>query len=64
MVHTAVWKRPVEGPRLVRRLEIDGGGPVVLQHAGCGQDINDVREWHVPGGQTARLTSSPAHGRP
>ena len=51
MVHTAVWKRPVEGPRLVRRLDIDGGGPVVLQHAGCGQDINDVREWHVPGGQ-------------
>ena len=33
------------------RLDIDGGGPVVLQHAGCGQDINDVREWHVPGGQ-------------
>ena len=51
MVHTAVWKRPVEGPRLVRRLDIDGGGPVVLQHSGCGQDINDVREWHVPGGQ-------------
>ena len=47
MVHTAVWKRLVEGPRL----DIDGGGPVVLQHAGCGQDINDVREWHVPGGQ-------------
>jgi ferredoxin-NADP reductase/MOSC domain-containing protein YiiM len=23
-VHTAVWKRPVEGPRLVRRLNIDG----------------------------------------
>ena len=51
MVHTAVWKRPVEGPRLVRRLDIDGGGPVVLQHAGGGEDINDVREWHVPGGQ-------------
>jgi len=47
MVHAAVWKRLVEGPRL----DIDGGGPVVLQHAGCGQDINDVREWHVPGGQ-------------
>ncbi|HEX4659188.1 MAG TPA: MOSC and FAD-binding oxidoreductase domain-containing protein [Streptosporangiaceae bacterium] len=26
MVHTAVWKRPVEGPRLVRRLNIDGDG--------------------------------------
>src|SRR5260370_2625720 len=26
MVHTAVWKRPAEGPRLVRRLNIDGEG--------------------------------------
>ncbi len=25
-VHTAVWKRPVEGPRMVRRLNIDGDG--------------------------------------
>jgi ferredoxin-NADP reductase/MOSC domain-containing protein YiiM len=25
-VHTAVWKRPVEGPSLVRRLNIDGDG--------------------------------------
>ena len=25
-VHTAVWKRPAEGPRLVRRLNIDGDG--------------------------------------
>src|SRR6266567_3942653 len=25
-VHTAVWKRPVEGPRLVRRLNVDGDG--------------------------------------
>jgi ferredoxin-NADP reductase/MOSC domain-containing protein YiiM len=25
-VHTAVWKRPVNGPRLVRRLNIDGDG--------------------------------------
>jgi ferredoxin-NADP reductase/MOSC domain-containing protein YiiM len=25
-VHTAVWKEPVEGPRLVRRLNIDGDG--------------------------------------
>ncbi|MGP7999958.1 MAG: MOSC domain-containing protein [Streptosporangiaceae bacterium] len=25
-VHTAVWKRPVTGPRLVRRLNIDGDG--------------------------------------
>src|SRR5215813_7244117 len=26
MVHTAVWKRPVQGPRLVRRLNIEGDG--------------------------------------
>src|SRR5215475_13325561 len=26
IVHTAVWKRPVEGPRMVRRLNIDGDG--------------------------------------
>jgi len=25
-VHTAVWKQPVEGPRLVRQLNIDGDG--------------------------------------
>jgi ferredoxin-NADP reductase/MOSC domain-containing protein YiiM len=25
-VHTAVWKRPAEGPRMVRRLNIDGDG--------------------------------------
>src|SRR5215470_3342655 len=25
-VHTAIWKRPVKGPRLVRRLNIDGDG--------------------------------------
>ena len=25
-VHTAIWKEPVEGPRMVRRLNIDGDG--------------------------------------
>src|ERR1700746_2010499 len=25
-VHTAIWKAPVEGPRMVRRLNIDGDG--------------------------------------
>ena len=25
-VHTGIWKRPVDGPRLVRRLNIDGDG--------------------------------------
>jgi ferredoxin-NADP reductase/MOSC domain-containing protein YiiM len=26
IVHTAIWKAPVEGPRMVRRLNIDGDG--------------------------------------
>jgi MOSC domain-containing protein YiiM len=26
IVHTAVWKRPVDGPQMVRRLNIDGDG--------------------------------------
>ena len=26
IVHTAVWKAPVEGRRMVRRLNIDGDG--------------------------------------
>ena len=41
MVYTAVWKRPVEGTRLVRRLSIDGNGqgdlaalPVAPTHPG------------------------------
>jgi MOSC domain-containing protein YiiM len=25
-VHTAVWKVPVQGPRMIRRLNIDGDG--------------------------------------
>ena len=25
-VHTGIWKTPVEGPRMVRRLNIDGDG--------------------------------------
>src|SRR4029078_12275528 len=25
-VHTGIWKRPVDGPRMVRRLNIDGDG--------------------------------------
>ena len=30
-----------------------GVGPVIVQHAGGGQDIGDVRERHGPGGQLA-----------
>src|SRR2546429_75139 len=35
-VHTAVWKRPVEGPRMVRRLNIDGDGQGDLAGHGGG----------------------------
>jgi hypothetical protein len=30
-VHTAIWKAPVQGSRVVRRLNIDGDGAVVEQ---------------------------------
>ena len=33
-VHTGVWKSPVEGPRMVRRLNIDGDGQGDLQGHG------------------------------
>src|SRR5258708_23310240 len=29
-VHTAIWKAPVKGPRMVRRLNIDGDGQADL----------------------------------
>ena len=35
-VHTGVWKSPVDGPRMVRRLNIDGDGQGDL--AGHGGD--------------------------
>ncbi len=34
LVHTAVWKRPVDGPQQVRRLNIDGDGQGDLQGHG------------------------------
>ena len=39
-VHTGIWKRPVEGPQLVRRLNIDGDGQGDL--AGHGGEIRAV----------------------
>src|SRR6202046_4566577 len=36
-VHTGVWKAPVAGPRMVRRLNIDGDGQGDLQGHGGGQ---------------------------
>ena len=52
-VHTAVWKRPVAGPRMVRRLNIDGDGQGDL--AGHGGEhravfvyqIDSYRYWQI-----------------
>ena len=40
-MHTAIWKAPVEGPRMVRRLNIDGDGQGDL--AGHGGQHRAVR---------------------
>ena len=34
-VHTGIWKRPVDGPRQVRRLNIDGDGQGDLAEPGA-----------------------------
>src|SRR5258708_10053154 len=50
-VHTAVWKQPVDGPRMVRRLNIDGDGQGDLaghggeQRAGVVYQIESYRYW-------------------
>jgi ferredoxin-NADP reductase/MOSC domain-containing protein YiiM len=51
-VHTAVWKKPVAGPRMVRRLNIDGDGQGDLAGHGGEQravfvyQIESYRYWH------------------
>src|SRR5258708_32617251 len=58
MVHTAVWKRPVAGPRLVRRLDIDGDGQGDLaSHGGEHRavfvyQIESYRYWQQQLGRT------------
>src|SRR5260221_7280545 len=50
-VHTAVWKQPVDGPRMVRRLNIDGDGQGDLaghggeQRGGVVYQIESHRDW-------------------
>src|SRR6516164_9127950 len=50
-VHTGVWKAPVEGARMVRRLNIDGDGQGDLaghggeQRAVCVYQIESYRYW-------------------
>src|SRR3954464_4784695 len=50
-VHTGVWKRPVSGPQMVRRLNIDGDGQGDLAGHGGGQravlayQLGSYRHW-------------------
>jgi ferredoxin-NADP reductase/MOSC domain-containing protein YiiM len=50
-VYTGIWKRPVEGPRLVRRLNIDGDGQGDLKGHGGEQravlvyQLDSYRHW-------------------
>jgi len=50
-VHTGIWKRPVDGPRLVRRLNIDGDGQGDLAGHGGEQravlvyQLDSYRHW-------------------
>jgi ferredoxin-NADP reductase/MOSC domain-containing protein YiiM len=50
-VHTGVWKYPVEGPRMVRRLNVDGDGQGDLQGHGGEQravlvyQLDSYRHW-------------------
>src|SRR5258708_35914727 len=51
VVHTAIWKDPVDGPRMVRRLNIDGDGQGDLNgHGGVNRavfvyQIESYRYW-------------------
>lgn len=51
IVNTAIWKTPVEGPRMVRRLNVDGDGQADLAgHGGEGRavfvyQIDSYRYW-------------------
>lgn len=50
-VHTGIWKRPVAGPRMVRRLNVDGDGQGDLAgHGGAHRavlvyQIDSYRHW-------------------
>src|SRR5690349_17406980 len=50
-VHTGIWKRPVSGPQMVRRLNIDGDGQGDLQGHGGEQrallvyQLDSYRHW-------------------
>ena len=52
-VHTGIWKEPVDGPRMVRRLNVDGDGQGDLQgHGGVNRavfvyQIESYRYWQA-----------------
>ena len=70
IVHTAVWKRPAEGPQMVRRLNIDGDGQGDL--AGHGGEhravfvyqIESYRYWQEHWAATTSITGSSGRTSP
>ena len=74
-VHTGVWKTPVTGPQMVRRLNLDGDGQGDLaghggeQRAVLAYQIESYRHWQeflgrddlstAPSERTSRSTGSP-----
>jgi MOSC domain-containing protein YiiM len=56
-VYTGIWKRPVDGPRMVRRLNVDGDGQGDLN--GHGGEQRAVLVYQIErGGQTANARKS------
>jgi len=41
-VHTGVWKHPVDGPVMVRRLNIDGHGQLICCARPSGEIVLDM----------------------
>ena len=69
-VHTAVWKEPVDGPRMVRRLNIDGDGQGDLAGHGGEQravfvyQLDSYRYWERDSAATTSSTGSSARTSP
>ena len=69
-VRTAVWKQPVDGPRLARRLNVDGDGQGDLAGHGGEQravfvyQIEAYRYWEQQLGGTTSSSASSARTSP
>ena len=69
-VHTGVWKQPVDGPRQVRRLNIDGDGQGDLAGHGGEQravfvyQLDSYRYWQESWAATTSSTASSARTSP